>query len=256
MLTLGTIDVPRGGVLLVEANGASDFITLIAAITMRGECRRFTSPMQVTMIDTVRWQKRRKHNKLEQEQVKTATHWMLTHTDGVKNPRLAGIRAAVKMLTPRGIETSVDDFADFLRLQAATARFAPAEAPKPALFENITAEPAHEHHHHHDDERAFTSMRVPVPFVVQRQDLDRVLRHLPDEVLRVKGLCRLAELPQIPFSFQHVRPEGETWFLPMIGALGIIPSGVVIGVGLPEAHIHAQFETLPSAELAPEVKVC
>jgi G3E family GTPase len=25
MLTLGTIDVPRGGVLLVEANGASDF---------------------------------------------------------------------------------------------------------------------------------------------------------------------------------------------------------------------------------------
>ena len=256
MLTLGTIDVPRGGVLLVEANGASDFITLIAAITMRGECRRFTSPIQVTLIDIVRWQKRRQHNKLEQEQVKTATHWMLTHTDGVKNPRLAGIRAALKMLTPRGIETSVDAFADFLRLQAATARFAAAEAPKPALFENITAEPAHEHHHHHDDERAFTSMRVPVPFVVQRQDLERVLRHLPDEVLRVKGLCRLAELPQIPFSFQHVRPEGETWFLPMIGTLGVIPSGVVIGVGLPESSIHALFEAMPSAELAPAVKVC
>jgi energy-coupling factor transporter ATP-binding protein EcfA2 len=30
MLTLGTIDVPRGGVLLVEANGASDFITHLA----------------------------------------------------------------------------------------------------------------------------------------------------------------------------------------------------------------------------------
>jgi G3E family GTPase len=254
MLTLGTIDVPRGGVLLVEANGASDFITLIAAISMRGECRRFTSPIQVTLIDTVRWQKRRQHNKLEQEQVKTATHWMLTHIDGVKNPRLAGIRAAMKMLTPRGIETSVDAFADFLRLQAATARFAAAEAPKPALFENITAEPAHEHHHH-DDERAFTSMRVPVPFVVERQDLERVLRHLPDEVLRVKGLCRLAELPQIPFSFQHVRPEGETWFLPMIGTLGVIPSGVVIGVGLPEKTIHNAFEALPSAELRPDIQV-
>ncbi|MBL9184497.1 MAG: GTP-binding protein [Verrucomicrobiaceae bacterium] len=255
MLTLGTIDVPRGGVLLVEANGASDFITLIAAISMRGECRRFTSPIQVTMIDTVRWQKRRQHNKLEQEQVKTATHWMLTHTDGVKNPRLAGIRAAVKMLTPRGIETSVDAFADFLRLQAATARFVAAEAPKPALFENITTEPAHEHHHHHDDERAFTSMRVPVPFVVQRQDLERVLRHLPDEVLRVKGLCRLAELPQIPFSFQHVRPEGETWFLPMLGTLGVIPIGVVIGVGLPEKIIQNAFEALPSAELRPDIQV-
>ncbi len=257
MLTLGSIVVPRNGVLLVEANGASDFITLIAAITMRGECRRFTSPIQVAMIDAMRWQKRRKHNMLEQEQVKTATHWMLTHTADVKNTRLSGIRAVVKMLSPRGIETSVEAFADFLHLRATTARFAAAEPAKAALFESATAETTLErHHHHHDDERAFTSMRVPVPFVVKRQDLDRVLRQLPDEVLRVKGLCRLAELPQIPFSFQHVRPEGETWFLPMIGTLGIIPSGVVIGVGLPVAHIQAQFEAMPSAELAPEVKIC
>ena len=251
MLTLGTIEVPRGGVLLVEANGASDFITLISAIAMRGECRRFLSPLQVSMIDAVRWQKRRKHNQLEQEQVKTSTHWMLTHTGSVKAPRLAGIRAALKILTPRGQETSVERFADFLRLQSATARFATPETPKAALFESAAEAP---HEHHHDDERAFTSMRVPVPFVVQRSDLERVLRHLPDEVLRVKGLCRLAELPQIPFSFQHVRPEGETWFLPMIGTLGVIPSGVVIGVGLPEARIHAQFEALPSAELVPEIK--
>lgn len=256
MLTLGTIDVPRGGVLLVEANGASDFITLIAAITMRGECRRFTSPIQVAMVDAVRWQKRRKHNKLEQEQVKTATHWMLTHTGGVKKPRLAGIRAALKMLTPRGIETEVEAFADFLRFQSTTARLAPVETPKARVFESVTTGPPPEHHHHHhDNERAFTSMRVPVPFVVKRQDLERVLGDLPEEVIRVKGLCRLAELPQIAFSFQHVRPEGETWFLPMMGTLGIIPSGVVIGVGLPEAQIHAQFEALPSAELRPDIQV-
>ena len=56
MHALGTIDVPRSGVLLVEANGASDLITLIAAISLRHECRRCTSPIQVTMIDAVRWQ--------------------------------------------------------------------------------------------------------------------------------------------------------------------------------------------------------
>jgi G3E family GTPase len=252
MLTLGTIEVPRGGVLLVEANGASDFITLISAIAMRGECRRFLSPLQVSMIDAVRWQKRRKHNQLEQEQVKTSTHWMLTHTGSVKAPRLAGIRAALKILTPRGQETDVERFADFLRLQSATARFATPETPKAALFESAAEAP---HEHHHDDERAFTSMRVPVPFVVQRSDLERVLRHLPDEVLRVKGLCRLAEMPQIPFSFQHVRPEGETWFLPMIGTLGIIPSGVVIGVGLPEKVIENAFDALPSAELRPDIQI-
>lgn len=55
MLTLGSI-----AVRLVEANGASDFVSLISAITMR-------------------WQKCRKHNLPEQEQVRTCTHWMLTH---------------------------------------------------------------------------------------------------------------------------------------------------------------------------------
>lgn len=253
MLTLGSIAVPRRGVLLVEANGASDFISLIAAITMRSECRRFISPVQVTMIDAMRWQKRRKHNLLEQEQVRTCTHWMLTHNEGVKKPRLAGIRAAVRMLTPRGIETTVEAFADFLRLQSATARFAPADAPKAALFESATAEAPHQHHH--EDERAFTSMRVHLPFVVERGGLERLLSALPDEVIRVKGLCRLAELPQIPFSFQHVRPGGETWFLPMLGTQGIIPSGVIIGVGLSEAGIRAQFEALPSAELRPDIRV-
>ena len=261
MLALGGIHIPRGGVLLVEANGASDFITLIAAITMRGECRRFSSPVQVAMIDAVRWQKRRKHNLLEQEQVKTATHWMLTHTASTKPKRLAGVREAVKMLTPRGVETTVEAFANDLRLQAASARFATAMPPaarSPRLFDlAVSGLPAprdevhapHEHHHH--AERAFTSVRVPVPFLVQRKELEKVLRELPEEVLRVKGLCRLAELPQIAFSFQHVRPEGETWFLPMFGALGIIPSGVVIGVGLPEAQIFHAFESLPSHELGP-----
>lgn len=256
MLTLGSIDVPRGGVLLVEANGASDFITLITAITLRGECRRFTSPIQVAMIDAERWQKRRKHNKLEEEQVNTATHWMLTHTGRVKGARLASIRTALKMLTPRGIETSVDTFADFLRLQATTARFASVGAPKMPLFDATIVESPNEHrHHHHDEERAFTSLRVPVPFIVRRSELERVLRDLPEEVLRVKGLCRLSDLPQIPFSFQHVRPQGETWFLPMLDALDIIPCGVVIGVGLPEKLIETAFRDLPSAELRPDIHV-
>lgn len=254
MHTLGTIDVPRGGVLLVEANGASDFITLIAAITLRGECRRFMSPIQVTMIDATRWQKRGKHNALEREQVQTSTHWKLMHEYGVGDIRLKNIRAKVCELSPRGIESSLENFADFLKLTATAARFADDGPRKTDLFD-LDAQTAPHHHHHHDDERAFTSMRVEIPFVVHRHDLQRTLNALPDSVVRVKGLCRFADMPQIPFSFQHVRPEAETWFLPMLGALGIIPTGVVIGVGLSTATITAQFDAMPTAELLPEIKV-
>jgi G3E family GTPase len=113
---------------------------------------------------------------------------------------------------------------------------------------------AADHHHHHENERAFTAMKVDIPFVVKRRDLEETLRDLPEEVIRVKGLCRLAELPTIPMSFQHVRPQAETWFLPMLGNLGVIPTGVIIGVGLPVQDISRRFADLPSAEVNPGFK--
>lgn len=255
MRTLGEIHVPEGGVLLVEANGASDLTTLIAAIAMRHECRRYLSPLQVTLVDATRWQKRRKHNALETEQVRTSTHWMLTHEEGVGIRRLRNVRAAVEKLAPKALETQVEAFASYLLVHARMPQFSPGEQvpTKVDLFlggQEVSQGLAHEHHH--EGERAFTSLRVTVPFVVKRADLESALRQLPGEVVRVKGLCRLAELPQVPFSFQHVRPQSETWFLPIIGALGIIPSGVVIGVGMPAQEIAARFEALPSASLLPE----
>lgn len=264
MLTLGQIEVPEGGVLLVEANGASDFISLIAAISLRGECRRFLSPMQVTMIDAARWQQRGVHDELEREQVRTSTHWMLTHTARVPERRLESVRRDIARLTPRGQETEAGRFADFLRLQVITAGVKQSaldsgllvkSPPSSGVFGQAlhnAAPMSRQHHHHHEAERAFTSLRVRVPFVVDRRELENTLLRLPDEVLRVKGLCRLAELPMIPFSFQHVRPQGETWFLPLLAVRDIIPAGVVIGVGLPEQIVQNAFANLPSAELAPE----
>lgn len=257
MQALGDIDVPPGSVLLVEANGASDLISLIAAITVRHECRRFTSPVQVTMVDASRWQNRGQHNELEREQVQTSTHWQMTHLHEVPATRQDSIRAQVRRLSPNGLETCIERFADFLQRLVVIRRFSPEAQQKTEIFDQALFAAGHapDHHHHHDADRAFTSMRVDLPFVVHRHDLERTLQALPESVVRVKGLCRFADLPQIPFSFQHVRPKAETWFLPMVHVQGIIPTGVVIGVGLPASAIQAQFETMPSAELLPELKV-
>jgi G3E family GTPase len=246
METLGEIEVPRWGVLLVEANGTSDLITLIAAITARHECRRFTSPIQVTMVDASRWQNRGEHNELEREQVQTSTHWCLTHEQELTETRKSQVLAQVRNLSPRGIETNLDSFADFLRLHSATAPFADPSRRSGGVFETLDANP--HHNHHHEAERAFTSMRVNLPDFVNRIDLERTLQSLPESVLRVKGLCRFADLTQVAFSLQHVRPKAETWFLPMFQVLGVVPTGVIIGVGLPVDEITAAFEALPDGQ--------
>lgn len=253
MQALENIGVPGGGVLLVEANGASDLVSLIAAITVRHECRRFASPVQVTMIDATRWQQRGDQDALEREQTQTSTHWYLSHGHGQPAWRLEKVRCAVKELAPRSAQTSLDGFADFVRLHAATARFSPQEEREVQVFDPVAAGAfLLDHHHHHHGERAFTSMRLDLPFVLHRRDLERTLQALPESVLRVKGICRLAELPQLTFNFQHVRPEGETWFLPMPDVTDILPTAVVVGVGMPALAIQARFDEMPSAELRPE----
>lgn len=241
LVSLRDIDVPEDGVLLVEANGASDLISLIAAVTMRGECRRFLSPLQVTMVDGCRWQERGGQNGLEREQVLTSTHWCLTHAAGVNRLRQLEVREAVRELAPRAAETSVEDFAQYVRLVRSGLAVFAEESGLPLEEVKRLAE---RHQHHHEGERAFTSMRVELPFVVERKALEAVLAALPESVIRVKGLCRLAEIPQIPMSFQHVRPAAETWFLPLLNVLGVLPSGVVIGVGMPVEEIGVRFEGL------------
>lgn len=255
MEALRDVEVPSGGVLLVEANGASDLISLIAAITARQECQRFTSPLQVTLADAKRWQQRGEQNELEREQVQTSTHWMVTHQGDLPVSRVDCVKAEIREISPRAIETSMAAMADYLRLLSATSRLTAADEPMKVknrlLDQAIFSPPASPHRHHHEAGRAFTSMRVDIPFVVKRQDLERTLKALPESVIRVKGLCRLAELPQVPMSFQHVRPQAETWFLPMIHVSSVMPIGVVIGVGLPEENIACQFESMPTAEFSP-----
>lgn len=249
MQILGDIEVPKDGVLLVEVNGASDLITLITALTARAEARRFTSPIQVTMLDAHRWQKRDGHNELECEQMQTATHWLLTHTDKAGTTRAEDLKDWVAQMSPRAVQTSPAALADFLKFLVRSSRLLRSPAkPQRVLTERLEERP---HHHHHENERAFTAMKLDIPFVVKRRDLEQALSSLPAEVVRVKGLCRLEELPSIPMSFQHVRPKAETWFLPMLNTLAIAPTAVVIGVSLPVQDIRQSFASLPSAEINP-----
>lgn len=241
LVSLRDIDVPEDGVLLVETNGASDQISLIAAVTMRGECRRFLSPLQVTMVDARRWQEREAQNGLEREQVLTSTHWCLTHEAGVNRLRHLQVRLEVVEIAPRAVETSVEDFAKYLRLVRSGLEVFSKES---GLALEEVKRLAERHQHHHDGERAFTSLRVDLPPLVERKALEGLLAELPESVIRVKGLCRLAEIPQIPMSFQHVRPAAQTWFLPLSNVLGVLPTGVVIGVGMPAEEIAEKFEQL------------
>ncbi len=241
---LAEIEIPDGGVLLVEVNGASDMQELIGTVAMSREAARFLAPLQVTLVDAVRWQRRGWHDEIEREQARTSTHWHLAHVSeaGAAYTRL--MRTFIRRLAPQAAETTPERLAgelqDFARCGMAS--------PPPGII--VT--PLNQHHHRH--ERAFAAIQVPLPDLVRRQDLERLLDLLPDRVLRVKGWCQLDEAPQFLTSIQHVRPQSRTSFFPVLSAPTGRPVAVVVGVQLPVERIRARFAALPSAGQAPEFR--
>lgn len=120
-------DAPRQAVLL-EASGSADPSTLLAQLATAPEVRaRFAPVIQVSLVNTHRWQKRFWHNELERWQARTASHLMMTWTDRVDEGRRDEVRAALQKLNPRTAFAEAASLLDLLR------RFAdePAAPPPP-----------------------------------------------------------------------------------------------------------------------------
>ena len=59
--------------MLVETNGTTDSEMLIETLSLERSLRHFSLPIQISVIDAQRWQKRFWHNALEREQARTAS---------------------------------------------------------------------------------------------------------------------------------------------------------------------------------------
>jgi G3E family GTPase len=75
-----------GRVLLLETNGTTDSEQLLETLAFNKDLKRFTPPIQLSIIDGQRWQRRFWHNALERDQVRTATHLFISRTDIIALP--------------------------------------------------------------------------------------------------------------------------------------------------------------------------
>lgn len=190
-------------VMLVETNGTTDPGPLIEALSLDPGLTEFSLPVQVSVVDAKRWQKRFWHNRLEREQVRTASHWTLSRLDEVEQSRREDIERALGGLGAK----RTDPAALATELAALAAEL--SDAP-PRILGGCGchghAEDGHHHYHHHD-EHHFASGEFSLPERVERQAFVRFLRELAPEIVRAKGLVRFREDPGNFFVFQKVDEE-------------------------------------------------
>ncbi len=231
-----------GRVLLLETNGTTDSEQLLETLAFNKDLKRFTPPIQLSIIDGQRWQRRFWHNALEREQVLTATHLFISRTDIIAPERLASVQ---KYLEALGIHAPVTDPASFAReIASLPDTLKSARRHKPHSHDTEHHHSEVEHHHHHAKHH-FASCEIPLLAFVSRRAFEELLNALPKEVLRAKGLVVFREEPGEFQIFQKVGHDGPVHFFP-IGQHPLIkePVALFIGPQLPVEFLKAQISQM------------
>lgn len=225
-----------GRVLLLETNGTTDSEQLLETLAFNKDLKRFTPPIQLSIIDGQRWQRRFWHNALERDQVHTATHLFISRTDIIAPERLASVEKSLESL---GIHGPVTDPASFAREIASLPEL--HESPHHHAEEHHH----HEEGHHHHVKHHFASCEIPLPAFVKKRAFEEFLNSLPEEVLRAKGLVVLREEPGEFQIFQKVGHDGVVQFFP-IGQHPSLhdPVALFIGPHLPLEFLREKISAL------------
>jgi G3E family GTPase len=237
-----------GRLVLVETNGTTDSEHLIEMLALEPGLKKFTQPVQLSVIDAQRWQKRFWHNALEREQARTASHIFLSRADTVSITRLRDVEQSLDAQHVRGRKVTVEEFATELSSLGKEAASAGERTVEPC--DRCGGHHENSDHHHHGHKHAhsdhhFSSLELPLPDRVSRKALSHMLRHLPGEVIRAKGLVRFHEETDEFFVFQKVEGFDEPQFFPVGNTPKVnTPLALFIGPGLPEEKIRAAVRAL------------
>jgi len=232
MVTLVEVPEAENRVVLIEANGTTDPTALIEHLLVNPRLReRYAPLLQVTVVDTKRWQKRHWHNELEHLQVETSSHLFFTRLDSETPERIAEVRADIKFFNPRAEAVELNALADLFEKSAKNPQH-------PAEHHEHEHEHAHGDAHSHDNERhslshAFVGVQLDLPTPISSTMLQEWLHGLPSSVLRVKGLVQLTDAHNDWFTFQRVDASQTGTALMKLPQTPIVPScAVLIGVKL------------------------
>ena len=111
-----------GEVLLVETNGTTDTLDLLAKFADDGRTRGLCL-LQVSLVDCERWQTDHWQQELEASQLQTASHVVFSRAKRGSQRRREAVASAVRVLNGRAAGTSPKRLADPLRLLSTRRRW-------------------------------------------------------------------------------------------------------------------------------------
>lgn len=238
MDTLYAVPAEPNTVMLIEANGATETDELLGFLTMDSKLAQYTPPLQLTVLDAGRWQKRWFHNALERAQATTSTHLHLNWTEKLTADRLQKVEGSVREINPRAAITTPERFADELASLANAVR----DIPGRQVLSSTGSEAAGSHTHSHElghmhvgssHVHPFASTSMPLPSMVVRESFNQFVQSLPSYVVRAKGQVRFSDRPDKMFVWNKVEGRKGVQLDECTPHAHSRPVALFVGVGLP-----------------------
>ncbi len=199
LTSLAALPLTGDSLVLIEANGTSDATELHDILALDPRLDALTRPMQVTVVDARRWQRRWFDKRLEREQAVTASHLWVNWGEALDAGRRTEVEASLREVNAQALHVTPEQLAaDLIAL-----RRSPADAPPRRL--GGTEQPRF---HTHDTTRHhFASVGLELPAVVDRAALEALIRELTPRVRRAKGVVAFSDAPGRQFAWSYV--EGD-----------------------------------------------
>jgi G3E family GTPase len=228
-------------VMFIEANGATETDELLSHLSADARLSHFSLPLQVTVVDAGRWQRRWWHNGLERAQVSTATHLVLNWTERLGPASTQRVRDALTALNPRASQTDAIALAEELDTLTRSLRGASATHRGQQVHAVAVANATHPHRH------PFGSATLPLPDVVDRRQFTAFVQQMPESVVRAKGLVRFADEPGPMFVWHRVPGRRQVRFDRSWPHAEAAPTALFIGVDLPLDALQGMIQALDQA---------
>lgn len=215
--------------LLIELNGTADPIPLIETFTLLEDKIHLRPRWQITVIDARKFGRRNRWQNLEDIQLATSTHYLISHRDEVDEKRLAQVRDRVRKINPnaRAILTPILA-SDIARAVAASRPLVRAVESIPSNQKDIYSHKKHGHELTH----AFNSCRILLPPLVKRASMRKWLLDLPPEVIRAKALVSLNESPDVRHLMERIGNDEIPYPLEVPISAKVPASAIFIGAGI------------------------
>jgi G3E family GTPase len=221
--------------VLLETNGTTDTGVLLEVLAEAEGLDHLAPPLQLTMIDAAKFERRDWMNAIEKEQLRTSSHLKVSKRDLVTPSRFEEVCRAAQSVAPAARFAEAADLADEIaaRLDGQHDSSSPSPArvrDRPDALIGKTARPHLPH--------TFLSCQIDIPFPIDPAEMEAFMKRLPEQVLRAKGVLLLREPAGEKRSFQWVSGQGgEVSPCVLEDPETLAPVAIFVGSGLDVAAL-------------------